>query len=180
MDEHAVMKRAWFENQTRAFEALVGRHVTGHWGVEMALGGEDEGPIFSDTTVPCLQLIDLVIRFNDDRSVEIGTYQNSLEFGLGIADSVDLPKLQAMDGIFRWRRLYELPTGTITSIALTQGFDFDFAEVDIELTDGRMHLIAGEVQEVVDGYEIHRYDECVLVFLNSDDVNKVAWIPPRD
>ena len=98
-----VRESKWQRRQRRAAETLLGAHITGWTGIEMAIveAGPDGSPLFAVDGVDCLQLWRLELETVSELKA-ITTCQNDDLFGLQI-ESRAPRSVQEMDGIFRRR-----------------------------------------------------------------------------
>jgi hypothetical protein len=94
---------------------LAGQVVRGWHGVEMAVRGDEPGSIiqFASHDDPCLQLVRLTAEFASDELVTFTTDQDIDVFALlwrpGGSESLS----SRSEGIYRSRRLPELPIGLV-------------------------------------------------------------------
>ena len=157
----------WIEEQIASFHSLSGKCVTQWHGIEMALREADENglPVFRDSSIPFLQLLELNLTFVDNSTASITTYQNDDRFGLcyegGSLTSRNL--WDEPNSIYRLSLFDTLPTGQIqdVSVSLNEG---DIEEVKLKIEKQEIRLCAGEVYEEFDGsLRIVIMDESILV-----------------
>jgi hypothetical protein len=99
-------------------------------------------------------------------------------FGLRIGDS-DSISGHHWAGIYRARRLAELPTGTVEDVRL-HAEEGVRDKLLLTIACARLLLIAGEIYENNDSsLGWHRFDESVLAFTSIAAADRVAWIPAR-
>jgi hypothetical protein len=167
--------------QASAFEALQSQSIESWHGVEMFLYEDEDGvEIFEDERVPCLQMHWLVLTLGDGSQRVVSTYQDDSVFGLRIRAAVPAAASdpQITDG-FRYRTLPQLPAGEV-STALPVIEDGQLVEFRLTIGGALLLLIAGEIQPTwTERLEFHRFDESVLVFLDPDAADALAWIPER-
>jgi hypothetical protein len=169
----------WLAGQQSGFESLLGRSVSGWRGVEMAFREDGpEGPRFTDSTLPFLQLRELTLLLSREVHRTVRTYQDDDNFGLSITDAVEVDR-RTWDGIFRHGEL-DLPVGPVTLVDVRFD-DATLAEVSFVIGGSPLLLIAGEVYENYDDtLEVHRFDESVLAFTDQEVARSINWIPSRN
>jgi hypothetical protein len=176
-----VKKGKWQQRQRRAAEALLGTRITGWTAVEMAIVdvGPDGSPLFEVVGIDCLQLWRLELETADGLKA-ITAYQNNDLWGLQI-DSAAQRSVHEVDGIFRRRRLSELPTGDVEAVTVRRAVPtLDVAEVELEVNGATVTLVAGEIEEHVSAQLSFRWlDESVLVFTDPYSPASISWTPPR-
>lgn len=176
-----VKRGKWQQRQRRAAEALLGTRITGWTAVEMAIVevGPDGSPLFEVAGIECLQLWRLELETADGLKA-INTYQNNDLWGLQV-ESAAQRSVHEVDGIFRRRRLSELPTGDVEAVTVRRAVPtLDVAEIELEVSGATVTLVAGEIEEHVGARLSFRWlDESVLVFTNPDKPASISWTPPR-
>lgn len=153
-------------------ELLEGKQVRLLVGAEMALS--DEGPVWSDPAVPCLQLTTLYFCLENDQTVKLASFHNDhgAEFLLEESSAPELDEGAAGD-IYRTRNLNELGSGKLKSVT-TEGQDG--VEVwHFQLGSAEIVLVAGEVEDEGDGYRFRRPDESILVFSPPERLDLIDW-----
>jgi hypothetical protein len=174
------MISTWLQARIEEFQALRGRSVDSWHGVEMAVRGIDDFPEFGGPDVPCLQLCYLSARMDDHVALTITTYQDNDVWGLIVQQSDNRNTRDArLTSGYRLRSLAELPVGRIDTVVVYLDADV-LAEVELQLGDRQLHLVAGETEDNADGrLRWYRLDESVLVFLEPNLVQTMTWTPER-
>ena len=142
-------------------------------GKEMAFrGGEGDGdPQFELDGVPCLQIDVLHVEL----ASRLLAIVSQLEAGIGWWRP-EAPLEPYHDGIFRVRRLSELPLGVIEAIDVGVTSEGNVSELRVRVDGQELFLISGEAVERTDGtLFFQRDDESLLVFRSRDDINRLAW-----
>lgn len=171
----------WLADQVREVKWLRGRRVRSWAGVEMALSWDEDtldtvrDVRFHDPKVPCLQLMSLQASLGST-VIDIRTCQGTAAWGLSSQRSVSDDQTH-WDGIYRWRKLTELPTGPIDHVSVFLNDDPFYsddgkiveariiAEVMLEIDSQPLLLIAGQVHPPLDDmFCFSRLDDSVLVF----------------
>lgn len=169
---------------------LDGREIIDWVGCEMALcGGEqstwtDAGGIehmqlspvqWEHRSVPYLQLISVDIRLADGAAFRL---LSQLEDGTGFhglflveqkaASTWSAASLPQEDGIFRARRLEELPLGVARVVAVRRDQWNAVVEASIIIADATIRIVAAEVHPTDSGeFAVVEPDESILLQLNG-------------
>jgi hypothetical protein len=177
MPETRAEHRAWVAERTEEFRNLAGRVVIGWDAVEMAIreNGPDGSPVFEHPDVECFQLLALDLHFDGHSALAVHTYQDDVEWGLQL-DQATASEPGALSGIFRRRRLPDLPRGRVDGVRVNVSEDDNIAEVWLTITDRTVIFVAGEVHEQNDGsVRLVRNDESVLLFRSEEDLASTLW-----
>ncbi|MBM7772950.1 hypothetical protein JOD54_003154 [Actinokineospora baliensis] len=173
--------RPWEVERAREFAALRGRRIESWVGEELALREDFQGlgPQFDDPEVPFLQMNGLQANLDHGDALSISDYQADEGWGLFPWPGAHF-EYQPKDRIYRRRPLPELPVGDVDEVVvLADGETGLLAELRMVIGGTPLSLVSGEVQERMNGtLSIARLDECVLVFTNPADVDRVPWINP--
>ncbi|GAA3006666.1 hypothetical protein [Actinokineospora diospyrosa] len=173
--------RPWEVERAREFAALRGRRVESWVGEEFALreNFEGNGPQFEDPEVPFVQMNGLQANLDHGEAFSITDYQSDDAWGLFPWPGAHY-EYRPADGIYRWRPLPELPTGDVDEVVVLADAETGLlAEVHLVIGGNLLALVSGEVIERGNGtVDIVRLDECVLVFTNPDDIDRVPWSNP--
>ncbi|WP_280443422.1 hypothetical protein [Nocardia brasiliensis] len=176
----------WLAERSRKFALLRGKRVESWAGVEMAFREDVAGigPQFEDPEVPCLQLWGLLASLDDGSTFTVSSYQDGVNFGLCSDQKHTHEKLQdegLWDGIYRLRRLTELPTGRVDQVTVyVDAVDSVLAEVHLQIGQRPILLVAGELDETWGGELVFsRLDESVLVFNDLAAVEQTPWSTSR-
>lgn len=175
----------WRRDQREAAKSLLGAHITGWSGIEMAIRevGPDGLPQFAVDGVDCLQFLRLEIATDRGPTV-ITTYQSDQGWGLQVEHAAEGPSDVEPVGIFRSRYLGELPLGEIEAVTVVMSTgstgNRSLAEVELEVGGESISLVAGEIEEDIGGLLSFRWlDESVLIFTDREAVASTPWTPPR-
>jgi len=166
----------------RLFMSLEGRHVLGWEAEEVAIREEETADgvaaEFEDPCVTFLQLNRIDLELDGEELVSIATYRDGNAYGLW----PHCPALRLVprrqSGIFRTRRLDDLPIGRIRSVDVGAHLRGTLNQVTFTVGDEVVVLLPGEVNEDWEGALRVRLDrESVLLFsdpLDAEDVRAAA------
>ena len=151
------------------FEALRDAEISGWSGVEMALSeGREDGEIWEDPSVPCLQLLFIDVAHADGTRSKITTVQLDDIWGLCVDNpSKGMESDAHWDGIYRKSALSCLPSGRVKNVDV-EILDGVIAGVGFLIGESHVQIFAGEVYEECDGnFRIVKLDESVLVRMDG-------------
>ena len=170
--------------------ALSGTVIKRWSGVEMALGGGNEvldefsdqdgahrttAMVWEHPSIPFVQFIHLDLALSDGRVVRIisEVEGNSHIYGLHFIESEALaPETAApKDSIYRRRELPELPTGAVRVEVAREKASSTAIDVYFHVNGAVVRLLAGEVYERDERFEIVEADESILIQLNGQRPN---------
>lgn len=162
----------------RLFMSLEGRDILGWEAEEVAIREEATaaGVVaeFEDPCVTFLQLNRLDLELDNEELVSIGTYRDGGAYGLW----PHFPALRLVphrqSGIFRTRRLDDLPLGRVRSVDVRAHLRGTLNQATFTVGDELVVLLPGEINEDWEGALRVRLDrECVLLFTDSIDAEDV-------
>ncbi len=162
----------------RLFMSLEGRHVLGWEAEEVAIREEETAAgvsaEFEDPCVTFLQLNRLDLELDDEELVSIGTYRDGGPFGLW----PHCPALRLVphrqSGIFRTRRLDDLPLGRIRSVDVGANLRGTLNQVTFTVGDELVVLLPGEIDEDWEGaLRVRLCRESVLLFTDPFDAEDI-------
>lgn len=170
--------------------ALSGSIIKQWAGVEMALGGgnqvldefsDQDGAhrttpvIWEHSSIPFVQFIHLDLALGDGRVVRIisEAAENSHIYGLHfIEPEASMPEsVASKQSIFRRRELSGLPTGAVRIEVVREKATSTAIDVYFHFNEAVVRLLAGEVYERDEHFEIVEADESILIQLNGQRPN---------